>query len=68
MPVTRAQFILNDGERIEPVVAHRPGFRFPTDYARHVLSLVRQELAHRAASGTAPILSPDSTPPGARTP
>jgi alkanesulfonate monooxygenase len=32
------------------------------DYARHVLPLVRQELAHRAATGTAPVLNPDSTP------
>jgi alkanesulfonate monooxygenase len=32
------------------------------DYARHVLPLVRQELAHRAATGTAPVLNPDSKP------
>ena len=30
------------------------------DYARYVLPLVRQELAHREANGTAPILNPDS--------
>ena len=32
------------------------------DYARYVLPLVRQELAHREAAGTPPILNPDSTP------
>jgi alkanesulfonate monooxygenase len=32
------------------------------DYARHVLPLVRQELAHREATGNAPILNPDSKP------
>jgi alkanesulfonate monooxygenase len=32
------------------------------DYARHVLPLVRQELAHRQATGTAPVLNPDSKP------
>jgi alkanesulfonate monooxygenase len=32
------------------------------DYARHVLPLVRQELARREANGTAPILNPDSAP------
>jgi alkanesulfonate monooxygenase len=32
------------------------------DYARHVLPLVRQELARRQANGTAPILNPDSAP------
>jgi alkanesulfonate monooxygenase len=32
------------------------------DYARHVLPLVRQELAHRAATGRAPVLNPDSKP------
>ncbi len=32
------------------------------DYARHVLPLVRQELAHREATGTAPVLNPDSRP------
>ena len=32
------------------------------DYARHVLPLVRQELAHREATGTAPVLNPDSKP------
>jgi len=30
------------------------------DYARYVLPLVRQELAHREATGTAPVLNPDS--------
>jgi alkanesulfonate monooxygenase len=30
------------------------------DYARHVLPLVRQELAHREATGNAPVLNPDS--------
>jgi alkanesulfonate monooxygenase len=30
------------------------------DYARYVLPLVRQELAHREANGTAPVLNPDS--------
>jgi alkanesulfonate monooxygenase len=32
------------------------------DYARYVLPLVRQELAHRAATGTAPVLNGDSRP------
>ncbi len=32
------------------------------DYARYVLPLVRQELAHREANGTAPVLNPDSAP------
>ena len=32
------------------------------DYARHVLPLVRQELAHRQATGTAPVLNPESKP------
>jgi len=30
------------------------------DYARFVLPLVRQELAHREATGNAPVLNPDS--------
>ena len=30
------------------------------DYGRYVLPLVRQELAHREATGTAPVLNPDS--------
>jgi len=38
------------------------------DYARHVLPLVRQELAHRAAAGTAPVLNPDSRPQPEREP
>ena len=28
--------------------------------ARHVIPLVRQELAHRQATGTAPVLNPES--------
>jgi len=32
------------------------------DYARHVLPLVREELAHRQATGSAPVLNPDSQP------
>jgi alkanesulfonate monooxygenase len=32
------------------------------DYARYVLPLVRQELAHRAATGNAPVLNGDSRP------
>jgi alkanesulfonate monooxygenase len=32
------------------------------DLGRHVLPLVRQELAHREAQGRAPILNPDSKP------
>ena len=32
------------------------------DDGRHVLPLVRQELARRQANGTAPILNPDSAP------
>jgi alkanesulfonate monooxygenase len=32
------------------------------DLGRHVLPLVREELAHREAQGTAPILNPDSKP------
>jgi alkanesulfonate monooxygenase len=38
------------------------------DYARYVLPLVRQELAHRAATGTAPLLNPDSKPAPAAAP
>jgi len=34
------------------------------DYGRYVLPLVRQELAHREATGTAPVLNPDSKPEG----
>jgi alkanesulfonate monooxygenase len=30
------------------------------DYGRHVLPLVREELAHREATGNAPVLNPDS--------
>ena len=33
------------------------------DYGAHVLPLVRQELAHRAAAGRSPVLNPDSGPP-----
>jgi alkanesulfonate monooxygenase len=32
------------------------------DYARYVLPLVREELAHREATGTAPVLNGDSRP------
>jgi alkanesulfonate monooxygenase len=32
------------------------------DYGRYVVPLVRQELAHREATGTAPVLNPDSRP------
>jgi len=32
------------------------------DYARYVLPLARQELAHREATGNAPVLNPDSRP------
>jgi alkanesulfonate monooxygenase len=32
------------------------------DYGRYVVPLVRQELAHRAATGNAPVLNPDSRP------
>jgi alkanesulfonate monooxygenase len=32
------------------------------DYGRYVLPLARQELAHREATGTAPVLNPDSKP------
>ena len=32
------------------------------DYGRYVLPLARQELAHRAATGNAPVLNPDSRP------
>jgi alkanesulfonate monooxygenase len=35
------------------------------DYVRHVLPLVRQELAHRDATGNAPVLNPDSRPQAA---
>ncbi|HEY0277647.1 MAG TPA: LLM class flavin-dependent oxidoreductase [Solirubrobacterales bacterium] len=35
-------------------------FEDAQDYARHVLPLVRQELAHRQATGTAPVLNPES--------
>jgi alkanesulfonate monooxygenase len=37
------------------------------DYARYVLPLVRQELTHREATGTAPVLNPDSKPTPATT-
>ncbi|HWH93764.1 MAG TPA: LLM class flavin-dependent oxidoreductase [Baekduia sp.] len=37
-------------------------FEDAQDYARHVLPLVRQELAHRAATGRSPVLNPDSKP------
>jgi alkanesulfonate monooxygenase len=39
--VTRAQFILNHSERIRPVVAHRPGFQFPTQFAKALAGLDR---------------------------
>src|ERR1700684_3820078 len=39
--VTRAQFILNHSERIKPVVAHRPGFQFPTQFAKAIAGLDR---------------------------
>src|SRR6202012_3047614 len=32
------------------------------DYGLHVLPLIRQELAHREATGSGPILNPDSRP------
>jgi alkanesulfonate monooxygenase len=32
------------------------------DYARYVLPLVREELEHREANGTAPVLNPESRP------
>jgi alkanesulfonate monooxygenase len=32
------------------------------DYARYVLPLVREELAHRETTGNAPVLNPDSRP------
>jgi alkanesulfonate monooxygenase len=32
------------------------------DYGRYVLPIARQELAHREATGTAPVLNPDSRP------
>jgi alkanesulfonate monooxygenase len=37
-------------------------FEDAQDDARHVLPLVRQEPAHRAATGRAPVLNPDSKP------
>ena len=39
--VTRAQFILNHSERIKPIVAHRPGFQFPTQFAKALAGLDR---------------------------
>jgi len=39
--VTRAQFILHNSERIRPVVAHRPGFQFPTQFAKAIAGLDR---------------------------
>jgi alkanesulfonate monooxygenase len=39
--VTRAQFILNNSERIKPIVAHRPGFQFPTQFAKALAGLDR---------------------------
>ncbi len=39
--VTRAQFILNHSERIRPIVAHRPGFQFPTQFAKALAGLDR---------------------------
>ena len=40
----------------------RDVFNDAQDYARHVLPLVRPELAHRQATGRAPVLNPDSKP------
>ncbi len=37
-------------------------FNDMVDYGRYVLPLAKQELAHRAATGNAPILNPDSKP------
>jgi alkanesulfonate monooxygenase len=37
-------------------------FNDMVDYGRYVVPLVRQELAHREATGTAPVLNPDSRP------
>jgi len=39
--VTRAQFVLNHSERIRPVVAHRPGFHHPTQFAKAIAGLDR---------------------------
>jgi alkanesulfonate monooxygenase len=39
--VTRAQFVLANSERIRPVVAHRPGFQFPTQFAKAIAGLDR---------------------------
>jgi alkanesulfonate monooxygenase len=39
--VTRAQFVINNSERISPVVAHRPGFQFPTQFAKAIAGLDR---------------------------
>ncbi len=39
--VTRAQLVLNYTERIAPVVAHRPGFQFPTQFAKAIAALDR---------------------------
>jgi alkanesulfonate monooxygenase len=37
-------------------------FNDAIDLGRYVLPLVRGELAHRAATGSAPVLNPESTP------
>ena len=37
--VTRAQFILNHSQRIKPVVAHRRGVQFPTQFAKAIAGL-----------------------------
>jgi alkanesulfonate monooxygenase len=39
--VTRAQFVISNSERIKPVVAHRPGFQFPTQFAKAIAGLDR---------------------------
>jgi alkanesulfonate monooxygenase len=39
--VTRAQLVLNYSERVAPVVAHRPGFQFPTQFAKAIAGLDR---------------------------
>ena len=39
--VTRAQFILNHSQRIKPVVAHRRGVQFPTQFAKAIAGLDR---------------------------
>src|ERR1700722_13706104 len=37
----RAQFVISNSERIRPVVAHRPGFQFPTQFAKAIAGLDR---------------------------